>query len=447
MIVTFYQFSKRPNSTKQPTGGTDIDCAMRTGYSDVRPKIEFRGDPRAYNYMKIGDNYYHITDKTFNAEENFFIVEGERDPLATFKTAILASTQAILRTSDSDYQDTALADSLALPLAKTGKVAYNFGGALLGDDFTNSRSDQTVIVAVAGKGFICMEMFFYDKLISNMFYTQEPTEEIAKWIMDPSSWYIGQMGFPIKIDAIKYGGAFHPQVAWWDMDDVLAYHPKTELYYSTQVACRMHPDSGGNPDHYLNNPPYISHSLYVGGFGQIALDSNKIVAGDTLTIELFIDLLSGGAKLKASNSDNQVVGYSAAQMGYDVAMASRNPPNIIGTAATALIGGAVGGVAGAIGGGIAAMSQMQGAGGAITSGSMGGAGGWSDIGSSRIECTYKRMDNYGNSVIGRPSSSTTQLSNLEGEYVECATASVSCRATPAEKSMIRETLKGGVYLD
>lgn len=447
MNVTFYSFSKRPNSTARPTGGTVIECAMRSGFSPFKPKLEVRGNPTGYNYMVIDDDYFYITDCIFNAEENFFIVEGERDVLATFRDAILNSTQAILRTSHADYQDTALADSLALPLAKTGKVAYNFGSSLLGGDFTNSRSDQTVIVAVAGKGFLCMQMFFYDKLISNMFYTQAPTDEIAKWVMNPSSWFIGQMGFPIKIDAIKNSGAFNPQVAWWSLDDVLAYLPKTELYYSTQATCRLHPDSGGNPDHYLNNPPYISHSLYVGGFGQIALDSNKIVAGETLTIELFIDLLSGGAKLKALNSAGQVVGYSAAQMGYDVAMASRNPPNIIGTAATALIGGAVGGVAGAIGGGIASLSQLQGAGGAITSGSMGGAGGWSDIQYSRIECTYKRVDNYGNSVVGRPSSHTTRLSNLEGAYVECATSSVNCKGTFAEKNLISSVLKGGVYLE
>lgn len=449
MEVTLYSFSKRPNSTREPTSGsgTVVDCTMRTGYSETHPKLEYRGNPSSYNYMKIGTNYYYIVEKSFNAEENFFLLEGERDALATFRANILASTQAILRTSDTDYQDNTVADGLAVPYSLTTKRAVSFGSDLIGNDFTNYRANQTVITAVAGQGFIGMDMSSYDKLISNMFYTQAPTDEVAKWVMNPQSWFIGQMGFPIIGGAIANSGIFHPRVAWWSMDNVDAFIPKTMLTYSTTITVPLHMDSDGNENSYLNNPPYMSYSLYVGGFGQIPVDSNKVIAGSSLTVYLYIDLLSGGAKLKVLNTWGQIVAYSTAQMGYDVAMASRNPPNIIGTTASVLIGGAVGGVAGAIGGGIAALSSMEGAGSALTSGSMGGAGGWADISSSRLELVYKRVHRYGSSVVGRPSTSTLQLYNLEGDYVECATGSVGCKGTPDEKKMIEATLKGGMFLE
>lgn len=449
MEVTLYSFSKRPNSTREPISGsgTVVNCTMRTGYSETRPKIEYRGDPSSYNYMKIGNNYYYIVEKTFNAEENFFIIEGERDALATFRANILASTQAILRTSDSDYQDNTVADGLAIPYAQTTKRAVVFGSDLIGNDFTSYRANQTVITAVAGQGFIGMDMSSYDKLISNMFYTQAPTDEIAKWVMNPQSWFIGQMGFPIIGGAIANSGIFHPRVAWWSMDNVDAFIPKTMLTYNTSITVPLHMDSNGSDTHYLNNPPYMSYNLYVGGFGQIPIDSNKVIAGSSLNIYLYIDLLSGGAKIKVLNTWGQVVAHSTAQMGYDVAMASRNPPNIIGTTASVLIGGAVGGVAGAIGGGIAALSSMEGAGAAMTSGSMGGAGGWIDISSSKLEVVYKRVHTYGNSVVGKPSTSTIQLYKLEGDYIECATGSVGCKGTPTEKQMIESTLKGGMYLE
>lgn len=448
MDVTFYTFSKRMNSTAQPTGGTNIDCAMRTGYSDIRPKIEFRGDPRPFNYMKIGNNYYYITDKTFNAEENFFVVEGERDPLATFRSAIFNTVLPILRTSKSGFYADYLQDSLALTYARTGKRALQFGSDLIGDDIVLDRNNQSVVVAIAGTGFRVMSMYSYDQLISNMFYTQEPADEIAKWVMNPSSWYIGQMGFPLKIQAMwENPTSYHPKVAWWVMNDVNTHIPRMRINYSTTVTPILHPQSDGNPDHFLNNPPYMMHTMYVGGFGQIPLDSNKIIAGDPLTVALTIDVASGGARLKVENSWGQVVGYSTAQMGYDIAMASRNPPNIIGAISAPLIGAAVGGAVGAIGGGIAAISQLQSAGGALTSGSTGGAGGWDDIQYSRLECTFKNVAQYDPLKVGRPTDRTVRLDTLEGEYVETLNGTVSCAGTPSEKTFIESKLKGGVYLE
>lgn len=453
MEVTFYNFSKRLNSTARPTDAQVIhtaECSMRSGYSEIAPKIEFRNPsvPSGFNYFKIRNNYYYITNYTFNAEENFFIVEGERDALATFRPAIFNTVLPILRTSAKDFQADYISDSLAMTYAKTGKVASNFGADLIGDDLSLQRDTQSVMVAIAGTGFRVMSMWSYDRLVSNLFYTQEPTEELAKWIIDPASWYIGQMGFPLKLQAMYESNVGEsPKVAWWKLDDVTVFKPKVRLNYRTTVTPSLHPQSEGNPDHFLNNPPYMSHSIYCGGFGQIPLDSNKIEAGYPLDVALTVDTISGGARLKVENHKGQVVGFSTAQMGYDVAMASRNPPNIVGMATAPLIGAAVGGAVGAIGGGLAAINQMQGAGGAITSGSTGGSGGWDDVGYSRLESTFKYITQYDALKVGRPSDKTVRLDALEGEYVECLNGTVSCTATPTEKTKIEQHLKGGVYLE
>lgn len=446
MNVTFYSFSKRQNSTARPTGGTVIDCAMRSGFSPLKPKLEVRGNPTEYNYMKIDTNYYYITDCIFNAEENFFIVEGERDPLATFRTQIFNSSQAILRTSDTSNQAEYLADSLAIPIAQPYRISSAFGDDLFGGAFTDVRDNHTVIVAVAGKGFVCTQMAQYENLIRAMFYTQAPQDEIAKWVVNPASWFIGQMAFPLEIAYILEGTASGVQVAWWNIPDVSVWHPKTMLNFTTTVQVPFHPDSGANPDHYLNQPPYVSYSIYAAGFGQIAVDSNKLRAGESLTVKLDIDLMSGGAKIKFTNTFGQVVAFSSAQMGYDVAYASRNPPNVLGAVSAPLIGGAVGGALGVVGGAMSAISQLAGSQGAITTGSTGGAGGWNDYTSSRLEATYKRVSKYANARVGRPSDRTLTLSSQEGFYVECLTGSVNCKATPAEKNLIENTLKGGVYL-
>lgn len=451
VTVTFYNLSKKYNSTVRPTGGTDIPCDFRSGASKQNCKLLIRSENApSYNYMyiQIFERYYYITDCEFDAEKNFWLITGECDVLATFRTQILASTQTVLRTSMTGAIDVTLADSLALARAESRKVTQAFGSDLL-PSFTTNAAEMAVICNVAGSGFVCMTLNSYNILLNKLFVNQSPSEDFAKWLMNPASHFMGQMGFPIRInDMVPGQSPFHPVVAWWQITDVNAYRPVPSLTYSTYVTVPLHPDSDGTSQHYLNNPPYTYHSLYVGGFGQIPLDTNKITSGGELKIDLTIDLYSGGAWIKVTDfTTGLVCGFSSAQMGFDVAMASRNPVNVVTTTASVLMGGAVGGVAGAIGGGLHALSQLEGAGGAITSGSTGGIGGWIDFANSRLDTVQKRVKEAGINEVGRPSYHTGSLSTFEGHYVECATGTVFCAGDFNEKLKIKDLLKGGVYIE
>lgn len=454
--VTFYNLSKRINSTKQPTGtGNTISCNLRDGSDKYNPNIEIRGiNVTGYNYMFIPlfNRYYYIDKCTWSAEQQFWLVSGSVDVLATFKNTILNSVQMIVRTGLVAAEDFTIADDFAItqgkPLRTINPISDNFFPTL-----ETSVYDCSVICNIAGQGFVVMDMLNYTNMLRNFFAQNDPitmeywTQDIARQIINPASHFISQTMFPIKTNVLQ-NGSFNPRIGWYEVPNVTCgWLLRTFLEYSTTVGIQFHPQADNNPDHYLNYPPYTTRNLYMGGFGQVALDNNRCIAGTNLTMTLTIDLLAGGAKLKVTNVNGQVVGYSVAQMGTNVAMASRNPINVVSLAGQALLGGAVGGVMGLAGGAMHAISSLQNAGSAITSGSTGGTGGWVDFRGSVLCSDFKTIKKSSRFRQGRPYYQEDSLSNHQGNYVMCANPSVQINGSKAELTDIYNYMQGGIHLE
>ena len=105
--VRFFKFEKRENSTKQPdiTGGLLLSVILKENTSLNNPAflIEFQrqdgtADPNAwpdynYCYVEPWQKYFFVNDWT--NEGNLWRASCSIDVLATYKTAILASTQFV----------------------------------------------------------------------------------------------------------------------------------------------------------------------------------------------------------------------------------------------------------------------------------------------------------------------------------------------------------------
>ena len=103
MEVRFYNFSKRNNSTKIPTGGyKSFNCLIKESSSIVNPKLKIQTDViAAYNYAYIPqwNRYYFVNDAV--SEDNMWIVYLEEDSLATYKDAIGNTSCNIMYASGS----------------------------------------------------------------------------------------------------------------------------------------------------------------------------------------------------------------------------------------------------------------------------------------------------------------------------------------------------------
>ena len=77
VTVTFYSFSKRENSTEQPSGaGTAYDCIMLDDTSLMNPtfKLSIATNPIGNNYCYVSDfnRYYFIKD--ISTYQNFWYI-------------------------------------------------------------------------------------------------------------------------------------------------------------------------------------------------------------------------------------------------------------------------------------------------------------------------------------------------------------------------------------
>ena len=112
ITVILYSFTKRENSTKQPTAaGTSFTCTMIDDTSLMNPvfKLSIATNPIGNNYCYVSDfnRYYFITD--ISTHQNFWYVSCTCDVLASFKTEIGNGTHYVLRAAssyDGDISDT-----------------------------------------------------------------------------------------------------------------------------------------------------------------------------------------------------------------------------------------------------------------------------------------------------------------------------------------------------
>ena len=141
--VNFGTFSKRRNSTKQPSGLSDSRNVKLKDLTSVdAPTFILTGNDFNYNYAEWDNRYYFITDIR-SMHNNIVEVDCVMDPLATYKPYILSSTQYVLYSSIQG--DTWLADT-RIPVLKSTKVAKS--SATL--PFINTNG--IFILSVVGQG-------------------------------------------------------------------------------------------------------------------------------------------------------------------------------------------------------------------------------------------------------------------------------------------------------
>lgn len=456
--VTFYSnFTKRGNSTKQPTGGTTIDCELRDGGSSVlNPNLEVRGvSAFAYNYMYIPSfkRYYYIDTFRWNAEEGFWLISGICDPLASFRTQILNTTTHVVR-SASAYDDT-IADGLCVPIGATTKRVNPLVGAnALIPNLRESFYNSTVIVNIAGTGLVMMSGTEYDELMMNLFAQHDPatteywTQDVTRRLLNPSSYIINAMAIPIDYSycagVVGGGNPTDLMIGWFKITGVTVQWVSGAAFTeTTTVSIPLHPQAQSET-HFVNYAPYVDYKLYLAGIGYVQLDSSKVNPMVDLTITSRIDVHTGGVTIRVMQGST-VVGYASGTIGYNLAVTSRQSPDMIGMMSNVLIGGAVGGAMGAVGGGLHAVNSLTGSGSVSVHGNTGGAAAWTG-GGSRLIAEFKRVKYPDNTTKGRPLYQSATLSTLSG-YTEVLNGSVNCGATLTEHEQIRSALEGGFYIE
>lgn len=471
IIVNFYSFSKRVNSTKQPSGtGTAYNCVLKDGSSIVNPTIELslNSDPSTYNYAYIAEysRYYWVNEWTYyrGVWSASLIV----DALASWKSAIGSSSQYVLRCSSESDGD--IIDTIYPAKAKATYQTYPFT-----TPFVDSASDGCYAVRVinklgsGGPVTYLMTKSQLSTLLDFMFDTidwadvdpEDVPAEVLKTELNPFQYIVSCQWIPLPISSV-WGGSHPVYFGFWQCSDLSSVKTVPANCFAegeTSIVLGHHPQATTRGN-YLNMSPYSRYSLYFPPYGWIPIDSTMIIGVTNIKAKWSVDFVNGLGVLQvyAVFADNaeRLISTHRAKVGVDIQISqlrtdliggvTRAFGSTVGGVASAVAGNVVGGVAGAISGIISAvdyfMPQME---------SMGQSGSFADYMATNIKtpqviAQFMEIVDEDNADLGRPLCKVKTISSLSG-YVRIRDTDISVPCTSVEIDTIKSNMNEGFFYE
>ena len=472
MTVYFYTFSKRVNSTAQPTGGTSYTCVIKDGSGVVRPRIALQwsgtGSPAAFNYAYIADfgRYYFIDEWTFVDRQ--WIASMHSDVLATAKTQIGSSSKLVIRSASTF--DQAVADSIYPAKGDALTVKTNLSGLAFATTLDNGRFVVGIVgqgntFSTAGAGYVVLTGAQLQALM-NACFTETDTiwssqtslggtigealarygENFMKSVQNPIQFINSVVWLPFEPDISGSTYMYLGLINSGSVGSCLG-NPITTLTFSTGSVIPF--SITANDGYWKAMEPYCRYTLHCPPFGSIPLNGAQVVEhSGVVSGTIKVDCMTGQAVLYCEDYGINV----AAQLGIPIQLSGSSidyAGQIKATAATA--GGIVGNIlsgniAGAVTSGVngvidtMAASMPQ-----ATNGSIGG--GLAALNSPRyVETIYYGATQDDNAEKGRPLMQIKTISSLSG-FTMCADGEVAAPLSSGELRDIESFLTRGFFYE
>ena len=466
--VNLYNFTKKYNSTAQPTGsGTQYSCVIKEPSGILNPTIALdmglTSSPASYNYAYISafNRYYYIREWQF--ERGLWLAELEADVLATYKTTIGAASLYMLRASNE----------------KNGAVIDNLYPCKTGCDFVTtavtSPSDSTgcYVIGVVNKAGMYGSISYYALTRGNMatllnslitdivtiangFSTSDASLELQRSIVDPVQYIKSAVWLPVPVSNITSDQTETDlNIFNWDVTGVTAYRVSNpSIILRNTIALTNHPDYATRGP-YVNSKPYTLATLFMPPFGVIELDTSVTCNAASINADIYLDANTGEGNLVIS-ANGIVLNKVDAKVGVpiQIAQVSRDYLGAI-TGVASSIGGIVGdfakggaaGIVGGIGSSIAAVGN------AINSisprsNTIGSSGNFSVLTAKNpeLDLQFFRPVDDDNTHNGRPLCAIRTVSTLGG-YMLVQDGDVPINGTKQEAEEIQRFLESGFYYE
>lgn len=473
--VSFGSFSKRRNSTKQPSGLSDQrDCKLKETTSVDHPTFIVTGNNFHYNYASWDGRYYFIRDIR-SAHNGLTEIDCEIDVLATYKSAILGTTAYVLYDSVSNTElpdnrlpmkttKTVSAASAACPLTPDASGTYIL--SLTGSHGTTGVykcSQSQVAALVDDLNDIYDNLFDYESThpaptpptgstdVAEWF---EYWTQWAQWLWEgvkyPITQLFGSGNIPENIRECRYipfnvgttAGANKIYLGTFETKQSLAKLVTDTVVRSTSVSIPWQASD------FRRRSPYTEVYLYIPYIGMVRLSSENLVGQSSVSVSYAISVRDGSL-ICTVTSGSEVLGQYSGNIGCSVPIGFSNIS--LQRAGQAVIEGAVSAANKNLGGvGMAALNFGD----AVTPNftSIGGLDGIAGIASPQnITCYTVFHDtivspNTDLQTIGSPSMCPKSLGGLSG-FVQCLDAHVEADAMGEELAEIDSFLNSGIFIE
>lgn len=473
MFVKMYNFSKRENSTKQPTDA-DITisgevCFKHTtslltptiiwavGHEDNVEGDDTRTDDEkamVTNYCYMNGKYYYVTDVR-RVNRNHIEFDCRIDVLATYKEDILDTT-AYVEFSDSHGRSD-IYDNRVVVTCQTEIEKLNDTDVAVLAGFSNDSEGSVIMNVVSdveptkGMGANTSWILTTDQLRAFSNELNKPDgilQSLREAWTNPTEAVISIIWLPIPVSTLKSYGADNLSEAICLHVGSYAATAITPLRVTSSfpISITYPIEIPNNTDVNFTDVNYKVMTLYLPYVGVVDIPSNLYYGIKYIEVKLSIDVLTGDMMyliyadkaIIASYSSNCAVNIPISSNNYDIT------PALTGVTMS-LTGNpyAIPMLAGGI-------SQMMSQG--INTQIKGGIGSKvNNYSMLDIQCVTRKSvlseDITSQKTIrGLPLYQTVRLANLTG-YVETSKASVSINGTLSETQLINNYLNGGIYIE
>lgn len=291
MNATVYKFTKDTRSTARPTGGTSITgIVFKENTSRENPVLKITAaalnSDYDWNYIHILGAYYYINDIVF-VNNDIFELHCSIDVLATYKTEIEASTQYIVRSTNSNYfngyiNDTAYPMTNSITTSHTTAsdntwITPNVGRAVIGVLGPNA-GDTTTYYEMSTITLTALVEALYNVDVSQQFNIGSIEVGLLKTLYDPIKYFTSCVLLPLSgtitgnTNTIKTG---YLNLQLGTGFNVRKINSNEEYVFTATVLYSNHPKSSTRGA-YLNNSPYTDRLLTVMPFGTFHVDGSKL---------------------------------------------------------------------------------------------------------------------------------------------------------------------------
>ena len=461
ITVDFYNFTKRFNSTAQPSGtaGASYSCTIKEGSGVMRPTIKLNASsPISFNYCHIGhfNRYYYVREWYY--EPGFWYANLECDVLASYKAAIGGSSLYILRAAgayngdivDNLYPCKAGADfvqeAITSPFLAVG--TYIIGVVASDGDY---GSIKYYALNAAEIRTLCAYLLNDIVTVANNFSLNDASLALQNSLVDPIQYIKSCTWIPYSRSDMVTTITSNVKVFNWDITGLTGYVLNGNRVRKTfSVPITKHPDTltRGN---YVNSSPYTLLTLSFPPFGVIDIDTSVTCNASTLNLTLDVDLISGRGMLTIQ-ANGVVLNKIEAQIGVPVQLSQVSSDylgaitNIVSGGASAIASVAKGDISGFISGGASAIGN------AVNSlipraQTIGSGGGFAQLtGVFQLDHQFFRPVDDDLTQNGRPLCEVRQISGLSG-YMLIQDGDVPINGTKEEAEEIQRLLQGGFYYE
>lgn len=451
----FYTFSKRINSTMQPSGGSTYNIELKAPSGMLNPTIKLdvgqAGNPTGYNYCYIAEfnRYYWVSNWTW--DNRLWVADCKVDALASHKSAIGSYTAYVSRAASSydlrivdryypaKAQNTHLANMITSPFDKNG------GSYVVGIQGKGSGGEGGAVTYYRATASGLKTLINY--MLGGGYEVEEISEELLKCIFNPLQYIVSCMWFPFEPPVTSGDITF----GWWDAT-ASGISRLSTLEWGTNFSIDIpkHPKAASRGQ-YLNLPPFATYRLEAGPWGIIPLDNFNLLNASSLTCDYKVDLMTGTGRLNIKYRDRLIYeNIQTTQIGVPVQLGQNmfNQGALMGAGQSAInaVGSiASGDIVGELAGGLSAIGNAAQCTQSIPS-TMGSNGTRSFNNIFGIMGDFLDIADEDISSRGRPLCKPTLISSLSG-YIMCEDADPQIAATDSELREIVSYLNSGFYYE